>query len=981
MNVHVFPAETPLHPREPGTRPPACERRRFARLALSVLTLAVSAGAAPDYLRDIRPLLSRHCHDCHGAAVQESGLDLERFDSLDAVRRERTLWGTVLEKVESHQMPPPKEEHPPTAAERKQLTDWITHLAALPEPALGARDPGKPLLRRLTRLEYNNAVRDLLELPTDVFMFPERLPLADKAYFTPAAGRLGDSLEVRLRENGARYPVLLPASGLPGDNRAEHGYRNRGDANNLSPLLLEKYVALAGEIAAHPELVRHSSVFAELLGVVPPPRVTPPATPRAESTAAAPLAAAFAPQATDLPAAPGSAYTLVAFREKLSAAVREGRGGVFDVPAPLANRTIAGKGGLITAPYGQRTLTVNPDADLWLVGFSTAQATSGNLIIANRTKLAKTYELTFALRSDDRDEGIESLGVCVLGRRGQSGRVELTATFSDGTEKKLTATLAEGSGSTVFCSFAAVPGETIRRLRVDGSQFGGDHVLIDDLAFVTNGRPQPPTPGARPSPAAPIAAPAPAVVAVAAPAPAPTSASAPPALPPKTFAPFPVRLAAFLERAFRRPVPADETGRYLTLWREARNAGASDEAAVRRTLQAVLSSPGFLFLAESFDPAAPAVRPLDDFELASRLSFFLWASPPDAELLAAARAGRLRETAGLEVQTRRMLRDPRVRELGEAFAMQWLRLDQLYTAKPDTDLFKPFYSGPQGKDTLHGAMLTEALLLFETVLVEDRSILDFIGADYTWLNPRLAKAYTLAPTLASAVPASLPGGASNRELREAAGKIANTWVRTPLTDRARGGFITMAAPLTVTSLPFRTSPVKRGAWLLETVFNRPPQEPKVAFAIENDTREAAAAQSIRQKFEAHRSQPACYSCHVRLDPPGFALERFDPIGRWRETDGGQPVDARGEWHGEAFDGPAGYKAALLREPSEFTRGFTEHLLAYALGRKLTLPDLPAVEEIRRAAAEDQNRFSRYVVALVQSYPFRHVRNRDLPATP
>ena len=956
------------------SRPSVRRLSPFAAFGAVTLCAVGSAGAAPDFVRDVRPLLARHCFDCHGEAVQESGLDLERFGTLDAVLRERTVWGAVLEKLESHQMPPPKEELPPTAEERRRLVAWITYLAALPEPALGERDPGKPLLRRLTRLEYNNAVRDLLGLATDVFMFPERLPFADKAYFDPASGRLGDTLEVRLRENGARYPVLLPASGLPGDNRAEHGFRNRGDANNLSPLLLEKYVALAGEIAHHPELLRRSPAFADLLGVEPPPPAPPPPAPAAAESGRAVLASAFAPRVPDLPAAPGSAYPLAAFRTKLEAAVREGRGGVFDVPAELSNRTIAGKGGLITAPFGNRALTVNPDADLWLVGFSSARATSGNLLIANKTKHAKTYELTFALRSEDRDEGIESLGVCVLGRRGQQGRVTLTAIFSDGTEKLLVAELAEGADQAVFCSFSAVPGESIRRLRVDGTAFGGDHVLLDDLAFVTNGRPQPQLqPRTPPAPVA--AAPQPPRAAPVAVAPAPRPAR------PKTFAPFPDRLAAFLERAFRRPVPPDEAGRFLAVWRERKAAGATDEAAVRVTLQAVLSSPGFLFLAEPAEPSGPAVRPLDDFELASRLSFFLWASQPDAELLEAARAGRLRDTAGLEAQVRRMLRDPRVRELGESFAVQWLRLDQLYTAKPDTDLFKPFYSGPQGKDTLHGAMLTEALLLFETVLVEDRSILEFIGADYTWLNPRLAKTYSLAPTLAQAVPAPLPAGASNRELREAAGKVANTWHRTPLTDGARGGFITMAAPLTVTSLPFRTSPVKRGAWLLETVFNRPPQEPKVAFAIENDTKEAAAAQSIRQKFEAHRNQAACYSCHVRLDPPGFALERFDPIGRWRETDGGQPVDARGEWHGEAFDGPAGYKAALLRDPAEFTRGFTEHLLAYALGRKLGLADLPAVEEIRGAAAADGHRFSRLVVALVQSYPFRHVRNRDLPALP
>ena len=177
--------------------------------------------------------------------------------------------------------------------------------------------------------------------------------------------------------------------------------------------------------------------------------------------------------------------------------------------------------------------------------------------------------------------------------------------------------------------------------------------------------------------------------------------------------------------------------------------------------------------------------------------------------------------------------------------------------------------------------------------------------------------------------------------------MTSNWRRVPLTDKSRGGFLTMAAPLTVTSLPFRTSPVKRGAWLLETVFNRPPSEPKVAFAVENDTKEAAQAMSIRQRFKAHRNKAACYSCHIRLDPPGFALERFDAIGAWRETDGGTPVDARAEWNGQPFDGPAGYKAALMKNPGEFTRAFIEHLLSYALGRKLEVFDSPSVAEIQR----------------------------------
>ncbi len=938
-------------------------RTLAALLPLTIVFSASSrASAAPDFARDIKPLLAKYCYDCHDAATQKSGLDLERFADFAAAERERPLWGSVLEKIESLQMPPPKEDHPPTASERRQLLDWINHLAALPDPALAARDPGKPLLRRLTRLEYNNSVRDLLGLSTDVFMFTERLPFADKSYFQPANGRLGDTLEIRPREYGQKYPVLLPASGLPGDNRAEHGYRNRGDANNLSPLLLEKYVSLAGEIASHPELLQRSPAFADLVGVTPPPLPSARPTPSTAATSV-PAAFEFAPRAPTLPTAPGSAIALPAFRIQFAAALREGRAGVFDVPASLSNQTIAGKGGLIKAPFGRRSLEINPNADLWLVGFSTAQPTSGSLLLTNKLNGAKHFELTLAIKSDDADEGIESLAVCVLGRRGQSGRVTLTARFSDATETKLSATLAEGTDATTFFSFAALPGERITRLDVDGSGFSGDYVLLDDLAFITNGKPQPPTP-------TPAATPAPT------PAPPPVAAKPPAPAAAKTFPPLPERLTAFLERAFRRPLAPAETARYLDLFQSARAAGRDDTAALRLVVQTALSSPSFLFLTESADAAQPSVRPLDDFELASRLSYFIWASLPDAELLATARAGRLRDPAVLADQTRRLLRDPKARELSESFATQWLRLDQLSTAKPDTDLFKAFYSGPQGKDTLHSAMLTEALLLFETVLVEDRSILDFIGADYTWLNPRLARAYGLAP--ASSAPAPIPAGAGNRELREAANRAANVWRRTPLTDANRGGFITMGAPLTVTSLPFRTSPVKRGAWLLETIFNRPPQEPKVAFAIEDDTKEAAAAQSIRQKFEAHRNKAACYSCHVRLDPPGFALERFDPIGRWRETDGGQPVDARGEWNGTAFDGPAGYKAALLRDPAEFTRGFTEHLLSYALGRKLELYDLPAVQEIQRATTADQHRFSRLVVEIVQSYPFRHTRNRDLP---
>ena len=184
----------------------------------------------------------------------------------------------------------------------------------------------------------------------------------------------------------------------------------------------------------------------------------------------------------------------------------------------------------------------------------------------------------------------------------------------------------------------------------------------------------------------------------------------------------------------------------------------------------------------------------------------------------------------------------------------------------------------------------------------------------------------------------------------------------------------MAGPLTVTSLPLRTSPVKRGAWLLETLLNRPPTEPKVAFSLDDKPGEADRAATVRQRFELHRNNPACYTCHSRLDPPGFALEAYDPIGTFRERDGDQPVDATGSWEGRAFDGPAEFKAAMLARPDDLVRGFAEHLLSYALARPLEVYDMPAVDEIVRACREDGYRFQRVIVGVIDSYPFRHVRN-------
>lgn len=952
-----------------------------------------SPAADGTFLQEIRPLLENFCTDCHDADRNQGGLDLARFTGESAIMADRSVWAAVYEKVESHQMPPPKRRSQPTQAERARLLAYIAQIAARPDPSLAAVDPGKPLLRRLTRLEYNNTVRDVFGLEIDLFMFPERLPLSDKGYFKPATGTMGDEVRVPLREFGGKHQVLLGQAGLPGDNRAEHGYRNRGEAMNLSPLLLEKYLAVAGEIVHHPELPQRSAYFAELLGIDPatlPPLATRRPGQRQPVTAAKPgsplapvvvvkdLAPTLAPATT----ATGSAATAEHFKKEVAAAFAVGLGGVYDVPSSVGNTTVAGKGGMIRVqfgPAGRKSLEINPNSDLWLVSFASAQPTSANLLIANKVKGEKVTELTFGVEDGDEDEGVAKVGVVVLGRKGQTGPVKLTVTMTDGTQQTLSAELAEGSAGNTFFAFAAVSGESIKRLKVDGSATKGDYLLMDDLAFVTNGTPAPKAPASTTQPAGPVASPVvnsgPAQTKPAQAKPAEVKPAA--KLPSIAKLPPRDRLATFVDRSFRRPASTAEVDRYFAVFTRAKSAGKSEQDAMRLAAQAVLASPSFLYLSEPVTRQAGNVRPLDDFELASRLSYFLWASTPDPELLDVARNGRLKDPAVLEAQTRRMLRDPKARELSEAFATQWLRLDQLYTAKPDKQLFKAFYAGPQGKNTLHGSMLVEALLLFETVMVEDRSILDFIGADYTWLNPRLAKLYHV-PFDGGEASAAAGTPQSNREVRANAQSAETQWKRVKLPDPNRGGFLTMAGPLTVTSLPFRTSPVKRGAWLLETIFNRPPTEPKVAFVLKDDTKEAATAMSVRQKFEEHRSNPNCYSCHVRLDPPGFALESFDPIGAWREKDGPDPIDAAGEWNGQPFQGPAGFKKVLMSDPSEFTRGYIEHTLSYAVGRKLEVYDMPAVTAIQRAAAEDGNRFSRVIVEVVNSYPFRHTRNTESP---
>ncbi|MGL4552406.1 MAG: DUF1592 domain-containing protein, partial [Gemmataceae bacterium] len=401
-------------------------------------------------------------------------------------------------------------------------------------------------------------------------------------------------------------------------------------------------------------------------------------------------------------------------------------------------------------------------------------------------------------------------------------------------------------------------------------------------------------------------------------------------------------LSALLRRAYRRPVEDAALERAMAFFRQGR-AGADFDAGIERALSAILVNPRFLFRVEN-EPAglpAGAAYPVSDIDLASRLSFFLWSSIPDDELLGVAERGELRRPEVFEKQVRRLLADGRAGTLATNFAAQWLHLRNLTSITPDLRLFTDF------DDNLRGAFRRETELLFESAVREDRSALDLLRADYTFLDERLARHY------------DIPHVYGGRFRRVALGP-----------DRRRGGLLRQGSVLTVTSYATRTSPVIRGKWVLENLLGTPPPPPPadVPSLTENTV---SASLPIRERLAEHRSNPACAGCHRVIDPVGFALEQFDAVGRWRALDDGKPVDAAGALpDGRPFDGVAGLEQALLDRPELFVRALTEKLFTFALGRAPEGADGPAIRKVVRDARAGGYRFSSLILGITTSTPFR-----------
>ena len=401
-------------------------------------------------------------------------------------------------------------------------------------------------------------------------------------------------------------------------------------------------------------------------------------------------------------------------------------------------------------------------------------------------------------------------------------------------------------------------------------------------------------------------------------------------------------LGAFAPRAYRRPVDPAEVERLAKFVDLAMKNGGTFLEGIQVALQAALVSPHFLFRWE-LDPDAVKpgeIRELTDWEVASRLSYFLWSSMPDGELFSLAAKGELRKNGNLEKQVARMVQDWHARAFVNNFAGQWLQIRNIWEAGVDPDAF------PKWDDTLKGAMKEETERFFEAIMKEDRPVTDLLDADFTFLNEKLARWYDIE---------GVKGDAFQR-------------VTLPK-DSPRGGVLTQGSVLLSTSTPTRTSPVIRGKWILEQILGTPPPPPPPDVPPLGEQKQVDQTASLRQRFDQHRSQTECAGCHAKMDPLGFALENFDATGKWRDTDGKFPIDASGKLvNGTAFSGPRELKQ-VLKANKNFVRGLTRNMMIYALGRGLEYYDKCACDEVIAQAGKKENRFSALVTGIVTSDPF------------
>ncbi len=851
----------------------------FATRTLNGQAQATQAHAA-EFQQDVLPVLAKSCLGCHSDKAKAGKLSLEPLRDPATTATHTAIWQNVLDKVSAGAMPPPTAKAL-TDAERAAVVDWIKKLPGLTASTSQAEAAaGRVTARRLNRVEYNNTIRDLLGV------------------------------------------AARPADEFPVDDSG-YGFDNNGDVLSVSPLLMEKYMQAA-------ETISKLAVYGETV----PPKPTR-------------IVRLMNRRSQD-------AYDVLS----------EGNSGVY-LPYSLRG-----------AMYGNYIFPVDGEYEFRLRIANFRGDDQADLTDEERARRAEERRKLFEARRLERLKAGGTAGQGGGARGGGGGprrdptpeelRARDEAARKGAPPRQLIlsvdgapviSTVIEGTGT-----FGYSQGEFTARATVKA----GERFLrasYPELANLDD-----PRENINPDMRRGLFVDYLDIV-------GPFNPSKePPASYTKVFTcsqttPQCARtiLGTLMERAYRRPVTDEELASKVELVQLAQKEGDTFQEGIRLALQAILSSPNFLFRIEARpNTAAPprasgsarnapplalrrAAYALDtkqteyqvsDVELASRLSYFLWASMPDDDLMRAAKAGTLRKPGVLEAQVRRMIADPKGYNLVENWAAQWLQLRNLGRTKPDPKKF------PTVDDELIDAMRKETNMFVEAIIKEDRSLLDFIDAKFTFVNGPLARHYGMK-------------GIDGEEFQ-----------RVEVDGEQRSGVLTQGAILTVSSYPTRTSPPVRGKWVMENLLGTPPPPPPDDVPSLNDANIGTEV-SLRERLEQHRKDPSCSPCHLLMDPLGFGLENYDAVGVWRTHDGKFPIETSGTLPGgQSFTGSKGLKEILRGKSDVFIHNVTEKLLTYSLGRGLERFDRPTVETISRQVTANGYKFSALVMGVVNSKPFQ-----------
>jgi hypothetical protein len=789
-----------------------------------------------------RAVVDRYCVSCHNQRVKTSDLALDGVD-LTNPGANGEIWEGVVRKLRTRSMPPQGMPRPDEAT-YESLASYLE--TELDRAAAAKPNPGRPLIRRLNRSEYANAIRDLLTLEVDV------------------------------------------SSLLPPDDSA-FGFDNIADMLGTSPALLERYLVAADRVSA---------------------------------------------LAVGAPVTPGSDT----YR------VRQDR----SQDQHIEGLPLGTVGGLVV----NHTFPLDAEYKFSLALYRNNLEAIRGLEHPHQVEITIDGERVF-LMTVGGDAATERVAAT------EKGAPPLSITQrSDAVDARLNVSIPVTAGThAVGATFVRKIGAGTQRLRPFLRSSAGtyDSTGRPHIETITIAGPfNPKGPGDTPSrqrvfSCRPLEG-RPSTLREPQGRPDPSTSSGSPraesrgeqgrgASAAQDEACATKIISTLARRAYRRPVTTADTARLMTFYRAGRAKGSFD-TGIQMALRRLLASPTFVFRVEEDRAGKPgAPQRVSDIELASRLSFFLWSSIPDDALLDLASRGQLRNSAVLEREVRRMIADRKADSFIRNFSGQWLHTRNLRTVTPNHDEFPDF------DDTLRDAFQSEAELFFESIVRGDRSAIDLLTADYTFVNERLAKHYGIPYVYGS------------------------QFRRVTLTNDARRGLLGKGGLLMVTSRADRTAPVLRGKWILENVLGTPPPPPPIVPPLEGNSEEAP--KTLRQRLEMHRASPACASCHRVMDPLGFALENFDAIGAWRTTEAGLPLDASGQLaDGTKVDGVVALRNALLARSDVFVKTLTERLMTYALGRGLQHYDMPVVRDIVRKAERQDYRFSGIIMGIVASQPFQ-----------